>query len=157
MATWHNERFVDDFGQPMVRLTIAAPRQDPITIPLGDNYGYRRAEGAITLAAAVGVVLPFGIELDLNPDGGWTLRHVRPLSHGPSGYNSYLHFCGSVDVPPTDAQRRTLARWRYDRASRPYGATSGPGGPVQQWAFAGLETAAIEAVGNDGRPAYYAY
>lgn len=121
---------------------------------VGNDCGRDQAAGAVTIAAAAANVLPFEIQVDLNSDGGWTLRSVRTVEHRPSGYNAYWHFVIDPDGPPTEAQRQTLARWVYHQAERPY-ASGGPGAHVQRWAFAGLDTTALEGLGNDGQAGTY--
>src|SRR5258708_6400892 len=109
--------FIDAFGQKMTTVRIETRTYGELVFPLGHNHGYRRVENAITLKCSVSCVLPFELEIDLNPDGSWQLRHCIAVAENMSGYNNYLHLAHDSEwdrqhrPAPTPEQSKAVAEW----------------------------------------------
>lgn len=138
--------FYDSYGQQMISITVSLNNTE-ITFPLGQNHGYRRQPGAVTVEAGISNVLPFVVELDINGDGSWTLRKVYTLANNQHA-NPFLHFAIDPSQPPTPGQIHTLSQWRQGE-NLPYGVVGRRfGSQVAEWAF-GKDVAAIFAATNN--------
>lgn len=147
----YDSPFKDGHGNPMPYITIHTLRsKGEIQLPLGRNYFYKRQQGAITLVVNVDAVTPIAVEFDLNPDGTWTWRGTL-LGRGDNHYihpteplyppDNVHYVLNPFRKPPTEEQRRTIARWCFHDDERPFGCGSGPGAPLKEWAALSIEEA----------------
>lgn len=116
-----------------------------VTLPSGRNHSEPASlSGAVRLEGSPSVSVPITATILLKDDGTW--HHVN-TAYGARP-NWYWHFDGvhherdeygelvGYTLPDaTEAQRRTLARWFFERDARPYGISLGA--PVARWAFGG--------------------
>jgi hypothetical protein len=104
----------------------------------------------LCLEAWVSLRVPLLVTISLRSDGTW--RHIGSTFR--QGDNRYFHF--AFDDPhdrqsrlhPTEAQRRTLARWFLRLEPSPFGLALG--GPVKVWAFDGLAPDDVSARYGNG-------
>ena len=92
--------------------------------------------------------VPVWVEILLRTDGTWDHWVTRFNDHD----NHYLHIIQKQSRPITEAQRKTLARWKLHLDPSPYGRPLGAS--VCEWAFGDMDMDEVSRKYGDGSRVY---
>jgi hypothetical protein len=122
----------------MQTITITNFRgEEPVTLPLNERIEREGACLDLIVQTQVHIGCPVAVELSLRTDGSvllWNIQFASSASH--YAHLSPTQYAYSTPHRPTDAQRRTVARW-WAGIERPLGLTGGVGQSLIEWALDG--------------------
>ena len=139
-------------------ITLTGPcGTEPVTVPVRPRCNREANCIDLIVETAVHVGAPVKVLLSVRTDG--TVHFWQTRFDGSD--NTYAHIVERMNgydrgpPEPTEAQRRTIARW-WAGIERPLGLRGGVGASVLQWAFAGMDPEEVSRRYLDSKPVYLA-
>lgn len=135
--------------------------QNPVTVPVSPRCDREGACLDLIVEVEVHVGVPVAVQLSLRTDGSvqlWATRvgaNASSYVHVVSRMNGYDRTGTPILPTPTEAQRRTVARW-WSGAEKPLGLRNGVGATLLKWAFEGMEMSAVQDRYLDGAQVFIA-
>jgi hypothetical protein len=131
------------------KLTLSNSEGVSIEIPLEEippkrEYGPNQRPIDVVIEGNPALRCPVLVKILLRSDGSW----VHWATEFNGGDNGYLHLVQSPDCEPSEAQRRTVARWWLDLDPTPY--RMGLGRTTCEWAFKGMTPQQVSDTYGDG-------
>jgi hypothetical protein len=149
------------------RKNISTREPEIITTPLNPAYCARVSRESWDGKHCLDVCLSWHMDLQtglqitisIRQDGSIQFCGAEATGRTVGSANTYMHFareCGDRITPPSEGQRRTIARLYLGLDQIQGLGRVCPGGPVCTWAFAGHTPDQISAMYGDGSHVYLA-